>query len=165
MIAKRLIGIILAGIILVAGAGYFAMQQGNGVHRETLIIQTAAGTSHKFKVEIARTTEEQNLGLMFREQMAQNHGMLFVKSPPVIESFWMKNTLIPLDMIFIKEDGTISKIHENAVPGSLDPISSEIPVAGIVEINGGLAKKLGIAVGDKVLHDVFNTGTFATRWF
>ena len=94
-------------------------------------------------------------GLMFREKLGPYDGMLFdfYKDAPV--SFWMKNTLIPLDMVFIAGDGTIKSIHANAVPHSTETIPSQFPVRAVLEINGGSAKLLGIKPGDKVLHPIF----------
>ena len=93
---------------------------------------------------------------MFREHMDPDHGMLFEMDGTAITQFWMKNTLIPLDMLFIAPDGTIKTIHENAVPKSLDSISSEVPVSAVLELNGGRAQALGIAAGDKVIYSFFN---------
>jgi uncharacterized membrane protein (UPF0127 family) len=121
---------------------------------ETLVIQSKSG-KHTFQVEIAATPVAQEIGLMYREHLEPDHGMLFEMEKERITAFWMKNTLIPLDMLFIAQDGTIKGIHENATPKSLESISSEVPVSGVLEINGGLAKKLGIAVGDRVIHSFF----------
>ena len=92
---------------------------------------------------------------MFREHMDDTHGMLFLFPNRTFRSFWMKNTLIPLDMLFIDVDGRIKKVHHSAVPGSLDTIPSDHPVSAVLEINGGLAKRLGIRVGDIVEHPAF----------
>ena len=87
---------------------------------------------------------------MFRQSLAPNHGMLFPFDPPKMAGFWMKNTLIPLDMIFIKADGTIANIAENTVPLSLDPVVSADEVAAVLEITGGRSAELGISAGDRV---------------
>lgn len=123
--------------------------------REPLSIQLMDGTHHEFSVEIAGTNRQIMIGLMNREHMDDNHGMLFLFKHSGERSFWMKNTLIPLDMLFIKSDGTIHKIHENAQPGDLTSIKSEGAVPAVLELNGGLTKKLGIREGDKVFHDFF----------
>ena len=123
---------------------------------EKLIIQTAEGKAHKFKVELAVETEQIIMGLMHRDSMPQNHGMLFYfggEEEP--RRFWMKNTLIPLDMLFVKGDGTIHHIHENAIPKDLTGVPSQGPVAAVLEINGGVAKTLGLKKGDKVKHHFF----------
>lgn len=105
---------------------------------------------HRFVVEVAETPEQQAQGLAFRQSLEPDHGMIFPRDPPVDASFWMKNTLIPLDLIFIRSDGTIARIAENAVPLSLDPIPSLEPVSAVLEIAGGRAAELGIKPGDKV---------------
>lgn len=105
---------------------------------------------HPFTVEVARTEAEQAQGLMFRERLAPNAGMLFPFSPPRPASFWMKNTLIPLDMIFIRADGTIARIAAKTVPHSLEPVGVTEPVAAVLEIPGGRAAELGIREGDRV---------------
>lgn len=109
----------------------------------------------RFAVEVARTPAEQARGLMHRPQMPQMRGMLFVYPKPQSISFWMKNTLIPLDMIFADARGVITRIHENAIPGDLTPIPSGGPVLAVLEINGGLAQRLGIRPGDRMRHPVF----------
>ena len=114
-----------------------------------LTVQSSGGT-HRFTVEVARTPEQQAQGLMHRQSLAPDRGMLFPYDPPQNASFWMKNTLIPLDLIFIRENGTVALISANTVPMSLDPIPSLEPVAAVLEIAGGRAAELGIAAGDKV---------------
>lgn len=110
----------------------------------------SSGKTHDFTVEVARTPEQQAQGLMNRQSLAPDRGMLFPYHPPADASFWMKNTLIPLDLIFIRPDGTIARIAANAVPMSLDPIPSLEPVAAVLEIPGGRAAELGLKPGDKV---------------
>jgi uncharacterized membrane protein (UPF0127 family) len=108
-----------------------------------LTIQDGAKT-HKFHVEVARTSEEQARGLMFRTSLPADGGMIFPFAKPRIASFWMKNTLIPLDMIFIRADGSIDRIAENTIPETLDPVVSGGDVAAVLELAGGTAAKLGI---------------------
>ena len=119
--------------------------------REDLLIQTRSGKVHRFDVELALTTEQRSQGLMHRESMPQDHGMLFDfgESRPV--SMWMRNTPLPLDMLFIQRDGTISHIHRKAVPFSEAIIDSRGPVNYVLELNGGRAAALGIDVGDRVM--------------
>ena len=119
-----------------------------------LSIETDDAT-HTFTVEIADDQEEISFGLMERESMAENAGMLFDFNPPRDPQMFMKNTLIPLDMLFISSDGTIEMIARNAVPGSLRTISAGIPVAAVLEINGGRAAELGIEPLDTVIHPLF----------
>jgi len=106
-------------------------------------------------VEIADTAEERARGLMFRKQLGAYEGMLFDFFQEMQVSFWMKNTLIPLDMVFIAGDGTVKHVHANAVPLSTDAIPSRYPVRAVLEINGGSAALLGIKPGDKVKHPIF----------
>lgn len=102
----------------------------------------------RFRVELALTAEDQARGLMFREEMAPMAGMLFVYPRTRMVGFWMRNTLIPLDMIFVDEAGTVVKVHENAIPGDETVIESGAPSRGVLEINGGMAATLGIGAGD-----------------
>ena len=108
------------------------------------------GKAHRFTVEVARTPQQQSQGLMHRQSLAPDRGMLFPYEPPQDASFWMENTLIPLDLIFIRPDGTIARIADNAVPLSREPIPSLEPVSAVLEIAGGRAAELGIQPGDKV---------------
>lgn len=110
---------------------------------------SSGGATHRFTVEVARTEEEQAYGLMNRNELASDQGMIFPFAQVRQASFWMKDTLIPLDIIFIRADGTIANI-ENAVPLSLDPVMSLGPVAAVLEIPGGRSAELGIKPGDKV---------------
>jgi uncharacterized membrane protein (UPF0127 family) len=115
-----------------------------------LTVRTAAGVEHRFTVEVARTAEEQAQGLMNRSSLAPDRGMIFPMDPPRQASFWMKNTLIPLDIIFVRADGTIANIAENTVPLSLDPVVSVEPVSAVLELAGGRTAELGIKAGDRV---------------
>jgi uncharacterized membrane protein (UPF0127 family) len=104
----------------------------------------AAGKTHKFNVEVARTADEQQKGLMFRTGLPADGGMIFPFEKPRIASFWMKNTLIPLDMIFVRADGSIDRIAENTIPESLEPVVSGAEVSAVLELAGGTAAKLGL---------------------
>lgn len=148
-------GLLLGGAILLSALPATALES---FARSTLTVETAAGGKYRFDVELAETPAQQAQGLMFREKMAADAGMLFTYSRPQPASFWMKNTLIPLDMIFIGADGRIVNIHANAVPHSLDAVNSAGPVKGILEINGGMSARLGIRPGDRVVHSAFGTG-------
>ena len=123
---------------------------------EKLIIESKISGKHIFKIEIADTPKTREYGLMFREHLNPNQGMLFELKRTEVVKLWMKNTLIPLDMIFIAPDGLIKKIHENAEPKSLKSISSDFPVSAVLEINGGRTKALGFTVGDKIIHPYFS---------
>jgi uncharacterized membrane protein (UPF0127 family) len=116
---------------------------------QPLTIATARG-AQRFQVEVARTSEQQAIGLMFRKTLAADRGMVFPMQPARFASFWMKNTLIPLDLLFIRADGTVSSIAANATPLSLAPIDSIEPVAAVLELKGGEAARRGIKPGDKV---------------
>jgi uncharacterized protein len=120
-----------------------------GLEQVPLTINSANG-KHRFTVEVARTAEEQAQGLMFRNSVPADRGMIFPYDPPVQVSFWMKNTLVPLDMVFIGPDGKIGRIAANTTPMSLDPVASIDPVSAVLEIAGGRAAELGIREGDKV---------------
>ena len=121
---------------------------------EELRIDAAGGPVILF-VEVVNTNETRATGLMFREELAPKAGMLFdfKREQPV--AFWMKDTLIPLDIFFIKADGRIVNIAKRAVPHSERSIASDEPVLGVLETNAGVADRLGIKVGDTVRHPVF----------
>ena len=121
----------------------------SGLDLVALTISSGSRT-HQFTVEVARTSEQQARGLMYRERLGPNEGMIFPFSPPRPASFWMRNALIPLDMIFIREDGTIARIAANTVPLSEDPVGVGEPVAAVLEIAGGRSAELGISEGDRV---------------
>lgn len=120
-----------------------------------LAIVTADGKNHPFKVEVVAEPEERQVGLMFRRSLAADGGMLFDfgRTEPV--AMWMKNTLIPLDMLFIASDGSVVNIAQRTVPGSLATIPSAKPVRFVLEVAGGTASRLGIKPGDKVIHPLF----------
>ena len=111
---------------------------------------TGAKGQHRFDVEVARTEAEQERGLMYRPSLAPDRGMIFPFPAPRPAAFWMKNTMIPLDIIFIRADGTIARVAAMATPYSLDPIEVGEPVAAVLEIAGGRAEQLGIVDGDTV---------------
>ncbi len=119
-----------------------------------LVIETGTG-SHAFEVELAATEKQRRLGLMFRRKLAPNAGMLFdyVRSRPV--AMWMKNTYIPLDMLFITADGRVVNIAKRTVPHSLKSISSAGRVRAVLEVNAGTADRLGIVAGALVRHRIF----------
>lgn len=118
-------------------------------------IETAAGETHFFTVEIAETPEQRAQGLMFRRQLDAGTGMLFLFGGSEVRGMWMKNTLIPLDMLFIDETGEIVRIEERTVPHSERAIISGEPVAAVLEVNAGTASRLMIKPGDRVRHPAF----------
>jgi uncharacterized protein len=119
-----------------------------------LTILSATGP-HRFTVEVAETPGQMEQGLMFRRTMAPDAGMLFDYKVPTVATMWMRNTLIPLDMLFVDGQGRIVNIHQRAVPLALDVISAAGPVRAVIELNGGTAERLGIVPGDKVQHPIF----------
>ena len=120
----------------------------------SLTIATASGP-HNFTVELATTPAQMEQGLMFRRNLAPDAGMLFDFGHPTMAAFWMKNTLIPLDMLFVGQDGRIVNIRERAVPLALDTIAAAAPVRAVVELNGGTTARLGIKPGDRVIYPIF----------
>lgn len=124
---------------------------------ETVEVLTSRGRA-RFQVEIAATQAEQARGLMFRKSLAPDRGMLFTYKRPQPAAYWMKNTLIPLDIIYIQPDGRILSIVRNARPHDETPLPSGGLVLGVLEIAGGRAAQLGILPGDRVLHRIFPKG-------
>ncbi|MDX2028010.1 MAG: DUF192 domain-containing protein [Alphaproteobacteria bacterium] len=122
-------------------------------------IRTSDGKTISFSVEVATTAEQQTYGLMFRRSMPQDSGMLFIWQADQPITMWMKNTYIPLDMLFVQKDGTITKIATHTKPFDLGLISSDGPVRGVVELNAGEAGRHGLKVGDKVLFPAFSKGS------
>jgi uncharacterized membrane protein (UPF0127 family) len=123
--------------------------------KEQLVIVTRDGSQRVFNVEMALTTEQQTVGEMFRPGIPDDGGMLFDWKVPRESSMWMRNTVAPLDMIFINADGTIRSIAENTVPQSLAVVSSRGPVRATLEVAAGTAARLNIRVGDKVRQRIF----------
>jgi len=116
---------------------------------EPLVIH-AGGSAYKFEVEVVSSPADRERGLMFRKSLGANAGMLFLYPDEGPVAFWMKNTLIPLDMLFLKADGSIAHIAHNAVPLDETPIESGGPVKAVLEVNGGTAAALGIKEGDRI---------------
>jgi uncharacterized membrane protein (UPF0127 family) len=152
----------LAALLLLGTAGGVAVVATRGGDTEQAAAQTMPLTitstngAHRFTVEIAKTAAEQQRGLMYRTDLTPDGGMIFWPYPagggvPRDASFWMKNTPSPLDIIYIRPDGTIARIAENAVPFSETPLPSGEPVGAVLEIMGGRAAALGIAEGDRVV--------------
>ncbi|MDI4664547.1 DUF192 domain-containing protein [Xanthobacter autotrophicus] len=121
---------------------------------EALEIATSKGVV-TFEVEVARTDEQRTTGLMYRKSLDERAGMLFDFKVDQPVYMWMKNTYIPLDMLFIRADGTIARITAMTTPFSTETISSGEPVRAVLEIAGGTARKVGIKAGDRVAHPVF----------
>ena len=115
-----------------------------------VVLATKAGRELVFQVEVADTPAKRELGLQYRRDLAPDHGMIFLFPSEAQQSFWMKNTPIPLDMIFIGKDRRIVGIVEQAAPFSLDPRSVAAASQYVLEINGGLSRRYGLKVGDSV---------------
>ena len=131
--------------------GILAQASGFAAGTGTLVLKTDSG-DHSFNIEVATTDRERALGLMFRRSLPENAGMLFLYDQAQPAAMWMKNTFIPLDMVFISADGKVHRIEQNAEPFSTSLIPSEGPVVGVLELNGGEAAKIGLKRGDKVLY-------------
>jgi uncharacterized membrane protein (UPF0127 family) len=159
-VAKAVLAGVLALGVGVGGVAYMNNDADSDVAKVAtlpLTIKSANGT-HAFQVESAKTEAEQARGLMFRTDLKPDGGMLFWPYPakggePVAANFWMKNTPSPLDILYIRADGTIARIAENTVPFSEAPIPSGEPVGAVLELMGGRAAELGIAEGDLVTWD------------
>ena len=148
----------LAGTLAIGGAARGAAQL-QTFERDVLVIETEDGRRHRFEVELALDSEQRAQGLMYRRDLADGAGMLFVYGREWPVSMWMRNTFIPLDMLFIAGDGRIARIVERTVPQSLETISSGRPVTAVLEVNGGTVARLGIRPGDRVLYRAFGGGS------
>ena len=150
----------LAGTLAIGGAARSAAQlRLQTFERDVLVIETEDGSRHRFEVELALDNEQRAQGLMYRRDLADDAGLLFLYARVWPVSMWMRNTFIPLDMLFIAGDGRIVRIVERTVPQSLETISSGRPVNGVLEVNGGTVARLGIQPGDRVLHRAFDGGS------
>lgn len=124
---------------------------------EPVCLDLAGGAAHRYEVEVAATPEARAQGLMFRRELAPGAGMLFDFGRDEVARMWMKNTFIPLDMVFVDRSGVVRGIARNTRPRSLDTISSRVPVRAVLELNGGEAERIGLAAGDRLRHPVFGT--------
>jgi uncharacterized protein len=156
MWARRYLLIVVSGLLATALA--LALPPGTanakGARVETIVIETASG-HHSFATEIADTEPLRSRGLMFRRHIAADHAMLFVWETPIEAAMWMKNTYIPLDMLFVASDGHIAHIAANTTPQSLEIITAGKPVRAVIELAGGTAARLGIRPGDVIRHPLF----------
>lgn len=157
---RQMLALLAAGTLALPRAGRAADQEPTGpqpdLPKEKLVIVTHDGVHHDFDVEMATTEEQQMTGLMFREHIPQDGGMLFDWGMPRRSQMWMKNTVSSLDMVFIDEHGIIRHIAENTVPRSLAVIDGGMARATL-ELAAGTTERLDIRVGDKVLARLFGT--------
>lgn len=143
-------------LLLLLAAPAQALQQPQSLPVEPLAIEAADGALHDFTVEIAATPAEHAIGMMYRTEMPADHGMLFEFAETRQAGFWMKNTFLPLDLLFIRRNGRIANI-EQGIPHNLDTIRSRGQVIAVLELNAGTAERLGIEAGDLVRHPFFGT--------
>jgi uncharacterized membrane protein (UPF0127 family) len=149
--SPRSLTLLLALTLVIWGA---ASRSSLSADSQTLEITSRTGV-HVFAVEMAETDDKRTRGLMHRKSMPAGHGMLFDFKQDQMVAMWMRNTYIPLDMIFIRRDGTIARIAENTEPLSERIISSGGPVRAVFEVIAGTARRLGLAPGDRVAHPMF----------
>lgn len=153
MIWLRNTALLAAVVVIVWAAGEGAQAQA-AFDRTTLRIETADGR-HDFDTELALTSTQQSQGLMFRRQMAADAAMLFFHRRETVATMWMRNTFLPLDMLFVATDGRIVHIVERTVPQSLTTISAGRPVRAVLEVNAGTVRRLAIRTGDRLIHPLF----------
>lgn len=133
-----------------------------GLPKSSLVINTPNG-ARTFSVELANTNESREIGMMWRTYIGRTEGMLFDFYTPRVANFWMKNTLVSLDLIYIRSDGVIATIVRNAKPLDLKPLSSKVPVRAVLEIAGGEADRQGIKEGQTVKHTIFGNNKVKKR--
>ena len=145
-----------AALLALAAAGAATARQDavrplSSFPRESIAIETRGARRHVLEAWRADTPQTRAQGLMFVRGLRGDQAMIFVYEPAQLVGMWMKNTLIPLDMLFVDDGGCVAKVHERAEPGSLDTIASGVPVVLVVELAAGTARALGVAKGDHVL--------------
>jgi uncharacterized protein len=153
MLSRRLL-LVLPAMLAIGICGHAGDAQSQDNAAAVLSIVSATG-KHSFNVELAETPAQQEQGLMFRRELAPDAGMLFDFKEPTMATMWMRNTLIPLDMLFVDAHGRIVNIAERTVPQSDAIIAAAAPVRAVIELNGGTAARLGIEPGDRVLFPIF----------
>lgn len=147
--------VLAAFLLMTAVPAQVAAQGQVSFERARLEVATASGRRHAFEVEVAQSARQMAQGLMFRRVLAKDAGMLFDFGRPQPVSMWMKNTLIPLDMLFIDAEGRVIGIAERTIPMSTAVISAPSPARAVLEVNAGTAAQLGIAAGDRIVHPIF----------
>ena len=146
-------------LVLLAGPACAALPEGvEPLERfpRTTVEVASGGTRHRFEVWIADTFARRMQGLMHVRELDPGRGMLFLYEPPEYANYWMANTYVSLDLLFVAPDGRIVNIIERARPLSTDPLLSKAPVTGVLELLGGTAERLGIRPGDRVIHPAFH---------
>jgi uncharacterized protein len=144
----------VAPLLVVVMVTAMLLLPAEAMRRERLTLQTAQG-EHVIDIEITETAEEKALGLMFRTSLADKAGMLFVYDGPQEIAMWMKNTYIPLDMVFITAEGIVHRIEARTEPHSETIVPSNGAVLAVLELAGGAAERLGLKRGDRVVHPAF----------
>jgi uncharacterized protein len=151
LILDRRYSLILSSLLwLISGSA-----QAKDPELEALSVTTVSGSVINYRIEVAKTPAQMQRGLMFRDSMPADQGMLFIYVPARPARMWMKNTILSLDMLFVDEDGIIINVAENTTPYSVDTISSAGPVRAVIELNAGQVATNGIAAGDRVTHPLF----------
>jgi uncharacterized membrane protein (UPF0127 family) len=144
-----------AALMLGAAPGVEAQQDGliplAAFPRERIVVETRSARRHEIEAWRADTPQTHEQGLMFVREMREDQAMIFVYEPPRYVAMWMKNTLLPLDMLFVNQYGCVVNVKRDARPGSLATIAADTPVALVVELKGGVANALGVDAGDRVL--------------
>lgn len=154
--ARRSVPLVLGALVLAAAATLARAAPPAVTFEESTLTIDAAHDSFEFQVEMAVTPAQRAQGLMFRESLDEDRGMLFDFGRPQHASMWMRNTYVPLDMLFIDAEGRITQIAANTQPLSDRVIASREPVRAVLELRGGVAAKLGIEPGDRVIHPLFD---------
>lgn len=145
----------LAALAVLLAVGPALAQGQVGFQRSRIEVVSPSGRRHAFDVEVAQSARQLAQGLMYRKSLGASAGMLFDFGRPQPIAMWMKNTLIPLDMLFIDGDGVVTGIAERTEPMSTEVIGSPGPVRAVLEVNGGTASRLGLRPGDRVVHPIF----------
>ena len=161
MLVRIAISALLTLLLALVLPGYASAQEpavdlSSSFRTSPLTLATSAGRVHRFTVYLALTPDQMRRGLMFVRELPDDEGMLFVHPRPRELSMWMKNTFIPLDMLFVRANGEIAHIAENTTPHSLESIPSGGPALAVLELNAGTVERLKIHPGDKLLHPAFS---------
>ena len=153
----------LAAALVLLGLGAASATEGPRRCAADTVTLLTGEEAVRFRVELARTPSEQARGLMYRPQLDADAGMLFIYDPPRQARFWMKNTMIPLDMLFIVDTGRVESVAARTVPYSRETHASDGAVRAVLEINGGMAADLGIGPGTQAVHPAFRAAPEAHR--